>query len=227
MDTETTQLQTPPPTRRAWLPALGVAAIAIAVVAAGALLLSDRGTDVATDRESAAIARAESYFAAINGGDVEAAATALDPSALSQADGRMLDFNVFSTAAYPWQLQSCEVVGSDGEVVLVDCAFTITDPVFIAEGVSELIAPFTVHNDGLMESRLWQGANFSLANRAYAEYLRTRHEADYNEVCHVSAYPTGSVNHDGGLVFTRECAELAIPLAPTIAEWVEAGKPAS
>jgi len=46
-------------------------------------------------------------------------------------------------------------------------------------------------------------------------------------VCHTTAYAVGTVNYDGGMVFTAECANLAIPLAPTIAEWVEAGKPAS
>jgi len=226
MDTETTQPQTPPQTGRNWLPALGAAALIIAVVAGGALLLSDPGVDTAADREAAAIAKARAYFTAINSGGIdEAVALASLDGSSDEATRGLIEFGAVATASYPWQLQGCEVVGADDEAVLVDCAFVNTDPVFVATGVSELVAPFTVFDDGTMVGRNWQGANFALANRAYADYLRTRHEADYNRVCHRSAYPTGSVNSNGGMVFTRECAELAIPLAPTIADWVDAGKP--
>lgn len=172
MQTEPTQLQaTPPPTRRNWLPALGAAAIVIAVVAAGVFLFADGGsTDVATEREAAAIAKAEAYLAAINAGDVEAAIAVTSPDAsISEADRRTLEFNAVANASYPFQVGSCEVVGADDEIVLVDCAFVNTDPVFVAEGVSQLVAPFTVHDDGRMEARAWQGSNFSLANDAYAE----------------------------------------------------------
>ena len=214
--------------RRRWIPALAAAAV-VAAVAVGALLLTNIESEPSAEevRADAAIATAEAQLAAVNDGDNEAiiAQTTADGSR-AEADGRMIEYNVALAGTYPWQVQSCEATFSSDEYVNVDCAFANTDPVYVAEGVSELIAPTFVYDDGRVEWRIWQGANFSLANRAYADYLRVNHRTEYDAVCWPQSYsPAGSVNRDGGLAFTKECADLALPLAQDIADWVEAGKP--
>ena len=224
----TTQERQP---RQRWIPALGAAAAVVAAVAVGAVLLTDIESEPSAEeaRADAAIATAEAQLAAINEGDVEAivAQTTADGSR-AEADERMIEYNVAFAGTYPWQVQSCEATFASDEYVNVDCAFANTDPVFVAEGVSELIAPTFVYDDGRVEWRIWQGDNFSLANRAYADYLRVNHRTEYDAVCWPQGYsPAGSVNSYAGMAFTKECADLALPLAQDIADWVAAGKPGS
>ncbi len=235
-DTMHTEETTQPTTRerqprRTWIPALVAAAAVVAAVAVGALLLTDTESEPSAEevRADSAIAIAEAQLAAVNDGDNEAiiAQTTADGSN-AEADGRMIEYNVAFAGTYPWQVQSCEATFASDEYVNVDCAFVNTDPVYVAEGVSELIAPTFVYDDGRVEWRIWQGANFSLANRAYADYLRVNHRTEYDAVCWPPGYaPAGSVNSNAGLALTKECADLALPLAQDIADWVEAGKPGS
>jgi hypothetical protein len=229
MQTEETIQRDMKPSRRALIPALAVAAAVVAMIAAGVFLFTaEDEPDVADDREQAAVARTEAFFAAINAGDIEAAESLTSPGeSISEDDRRMWEFNIVVSAQYPQQVRGCEATDANNEFVYVDCAVASSDPVWVATGVDEYTAPWWVYDDGRMVWRLFEGVSFTQGNRAYAEYLRLYHPDEYAEVCLPVAYLGSLVNSDGGIAFTRECAELATPLAGDIAEWVDAGKPGS
>jgi hypothetical protein len=227
---ETTQLQPEKPSsRRALIPALAVAAVVIAAIAAGVLLLTAGDEpDVANDREHAAVARTEAFYAAINAGDIERVESFTSPGgSISEDDRRMWEFYIVVFARYPQQVRGCEATDANDEFVYVDCAVASSDPVWVATGVNEYTAPWWVYDDGRMVWRQFEGVSFTQGNRTYAEYLRLHHPGEYAEVCAPVAYLGSLVNSDGGIAFTKECAELAVPLAEDIADWVEAGKPGS
>jgi hypothetical protein len=229
MQTEKTVHRQQARQRKRWIPALAAAVVVVAAIVAGVLfLIAGDDPEVADDRGQAAVVQAESYLAALNGGDADAALALLGADAAADEVLRSnAEFNAFVTATYPWEVRGCEPTFSSDEYVSVGCSLVITDPVFGARGVGEVIAPFFVYDDGHMEWRPFQGANFSLANQAYTDYLRLNALDEYEASCWPPAYPTGSVNHDGGIAFTRACAELLVPHSRDVAEWVRLGRPGS
>lgn len=228
MQTEATQPQTEPPGRRAWIPALAVAAAIIAAVAIGAFVLSDGDPQPAVDPDAGPVGRVEAYYTAVNAGDVEAAVALVAPNeSPSEVVLSNIEFNAVMNAEYPWLIEECAEAASLPTAVLVECGLLNTDPVFVATEASEFIAPWTVNDDGSMRAHEWQGGDHTGASRAYADYLRAFHLEDYEAVCSPTAYPGGSVAYNGGLALTGVCARVILPLAPEIADWVEAGKPGS
>ena len=232
------QAMPPTPRRRRWLvPALAGAAITIiAIVVAAALLSSDDQPDVTNDpatvnseaaRVDAAIVTTETFLAAINSGDVDRLISMSNPEATDLVKDRsMWELNaVMTTSGYELEVGACAPSLVTELFVAVACDITFTDPVFAAEGVSALVFPIWVFNDGTTAWRPMQGGDFSAANRDYADYLRTFHTSEYEAVCSPSAYELGSINSDGGLALTGDCAQLYVPLALDVAEWVRDGKP--
>jgi hypothetical protein len=228
---ETIQLQPDkPPSRRVLIRGLAVAAVVIAALAAGVLLLNaDDDPDVADGREQDAVARTEAFLAAINAGDIEAveSLTTSPGEAIPEDDQRMWEFNIVVSAQYPQQVRGCEATDANKEFVYVDCSVASSDPVWVATGVSEYTVPWWVYDEGRMVWRGFEGVSFTQGTQAYAEYLRLRHPDEYAEVCAPVAYLGSLVNSKGGIAFTKGCAELIVPLAADIADWVEAGKPGS
>jgi hypothetical protein len=207
-----------------WLPAVAVVvAVVIAAIAAVRILSARSDTD---RRGTDAVARAQSYLAALNAGDVDTASALLaGDGSLSEADGNIVEINALVRSLYPYVIDGCRATSSGDEYVNVDCAVGITDPVWVATGVDELTAPFFVYDDGHMVWRPYQGANFSVAHEANADYLRLNHAEEYEAVCWPPAYPPGSINSVEGIALTPECARLFLPLAEDVAEWVRQGRP--
>jgi hypothetical protein len=228
---------TPPPRRRRLIPALAAAAV-VSTLIAGAVAItreSREATPPATEapqqpddaaRESAAVAKAVAYHEAINRGDLDALATLTSPEGeLSEKDRNMYAFNAVSTADYPWELRGCEARGgTPGVTVRVECAILITDPVFIASGVGELIAPFDVYDSGLMVWFPWEGGADE-AIIAYREYLQLNDPEGFDAACGSGSHDPTTVRFNAGMALAPACASLSVPLAAEIAAWVEAGKP--
>lgn len=227
MQTETTQLptETPGGSRRGMIAAFATAAVVIAAVAIGALVLSDDGVDTASIPDDP-VERVEAFIAALNAGDVDTAAAIAAPGEPpSEMDRNTMEFNAVMSAGYPWQVEGCAVASSLPTAVIVECALVNTDPVFIATGASELIAPWTVNDDGSMRSHEWQGGDHTGAVRTYADYLRATDLELFDAVCSPAAYPGRAAANNGGLALAKACAEVIVPLAPSVADWVEAGRP--
>ena len=90
---------------------------------------------------TAAIASAEAFFAALNTGDVDEIVALVDPD---DADRRMLEHNAAIAAAYPFEVSGCTGGGATDELVMVDCAINMSDPVFVALGATEIVYPWWV-----------------------------------------------------------------------------------
>lgn len=219
--------------RRRRLIATAIAAV-IAVVAIGTVaLIVNRGDgdQVAASpdaaRINAAIATTERFLGAINSGDVDTLVAMTNPTAANLVQDRnMWEMNaVLTTSGYEYVVGECRAGDVTGAFVDVSCNVTITDPVFEAEGVSTLIFPLRVFDDDTTRWQPFEGGDVSVVNQDYADYLRAFHAAGYEAVCSPAAYEGGTIVADRGLALTGACAELYVPLAPDVAQWVKDGKP--
>ena len=236
-----TETRTKPPRkdwRRRLVPALvAAAAVIAAIVVAVALLSGDDEPDVTnqgptTARVDAAVATTETFLAAINSGDVDTLIALSNPEVTDVVkDRKMWEMNaVLTTGGYPISVGECGLgMITDGvamitdEFVEVHCAVTISDPVFEAEGVSELVFPLRVFDDGSTAWQPYQGGDFGAANQDYADYLQAFHAAEYEAVCspvNYETYPIGTISRNRGLALTGNCASLWVPLASDVAAWV-------
>lgn len=227
------EVQTAPPQKPRRLIGAAVAAV-VAAVAIGtvALLINQDNGDPVTDdpdaaRVASAIATTETFLAAVNSGDVDRLIAMSNPEATDLVQDRNIwEMNaVLTTSGYQFIVGPCDSSLVTEQSVDVGCEVTVTDPVFAAEGVDALVFPLRVFNDGTTAWQPMQGGNFSAVNQDYADYLRAFRPAEYEAVCAPSAYEPGSVVSDRGLALTGDCAQLYVPLAPDVADWVNDGKP--
>ncbi len=222
----------PAPNRRPWIAA--VAAAIVVVLAIGAVALLTRSNDEVpvvdeSSPEAEALAAADDFFAALTAGDIaEVERITVPGGELSTSDRRMWGYNAAVIGfGYEPLLGECTTeVASSGARVDVRCPAVVADPVLIATGVTELVWPFDYYPE--TQRLAWkplEGGDFSLANRAVADYLGAFRNDDYAAACDPAAYGFQRIVTDGGLAFTPECGELAAPLLEDIAAWVEAGRP--
>lgn len=239
------QSPSPEPSRgRRWIPALVAAAIVIVAVTAGALLFRGDGTQPVVDtpattqpvvettvpaddaaaqaRIDAAVAKIESFYAALNAGDLDTIVALVDPD---DADRTMWEANIVVAEQHSIEVTGCAPTSVTEELVWVDCQVVVTDPVWELLGVSELTAPWYVYDDGRTEWRPYQGADFAQANRAYRDYLMAYRPDAYTEVCDPSRFEFGTVNFSGGMAITPDCIELELGVADDVVTWIEAGRP--
>jgi len=93
---------------------------------------------------------------------------------------------------------------------------------------AEQVAPIRVFSDGTTAWKPYEGVDFTPANLAITQYLRAFHLGEYAAACDPSAYQPAeltNLNSNGGLVLTRDCGELWVPLLDDIAQWIEDGRP--
>ncbi len=177
-------------------------------------------------RAETAVTKAEAVFAALNDGDLEGIEALTSPNQpIAPPDLALWEYHVVFVARYPQEVQSCEATSANEDFVRVDCIIVNHDPVFVADGVSELVFPWWVYDDGTMVWRPYEGAEIGDAVRAYRDYLLAQAPDAYAEACNPGAYEFGTVISNGGMSLTGECAELALSLAEDIAAWVEDGRP--
>lgn len=179
-------------------------------------------------RIEAAVAKAEAFLEAVNSGDLDTVATLSAPDgSMDEADRLMWEYNAIFAAEYPRDVQGCEATDTGNSLfVLVECTIVDTDPVFAAEGVGALIAPWHVFDDGAVVWRPYtNGGDLDEPLRSYRDYLIANHP-DVYDVCNPSKYTFGTVNFNV-LALTPQCAEAVVPLSDEIAAWVDAGKPES
>ncbi len=221
--------------RKRWVPAVAAAAAVVIIIAAVTLVLDRTGDDPApvvdtpapeldpnAEREAAAVAAVERFHAAINAGDMETIVALAQPD---EADLQMFESNAAMAAEYPQEVRRCVAAITTEELVRVECEVVMSAPVFVALGVGELVFPWQVYADGLVEWRPWEGVDPGEINRAYRDYLRLHHLEAYEEVCDPSRYTFGTINFDGGMAFTAPCAELQLSVEEDVAAWIEAGRP--
>jgi hypothetical protein len=230
--TELREKRRPPRWRTVAIAVAAVIVVVAAVGGVGLLFTSDGEPQPAVDPNADPTERVEAYIAALNAGNVDGAMSILAPDGWpSDADRSFTEYRSFTefsavmNAEYPWQIEGCEVAANLPSGAIVECAIVNTDPVYVATGASELIAPWTVSDDGSIHAHAWRGGDHAAANRTYADYLRAFHLEDYEAVCSLAAYPGQLIYFDGGLAFTGPCAKVIQPLAQDIADWVEAGRP--
>lgn len=176
-------------------------------------------------RAAEALARVDRFFAAVNEGRVDDLAEIFGAE-LTEADRKGYEFHrILIGNGYPWEVKSCEPVDIGPTTVFVECDVTNTDPVFTAEGASELTAPFMFGGEVLLEMG-WvpQGESFSTPLGSYVSYLKTFHADDYDQHCAPHAQ-TGPVDSHGGIAKVPECGLVLSAHATDIAAWVEAGRP--
>lgn len=224
---------------------LAVAAAVIAVVTLGALVLSrddpepevPAGPVVTTDdtlpapltREEQAVAVASAFYRTAHSGDVD---TVIEMSNTQYGGNLDADRRMWEMIAVTGELGDRSTIGDCGArpganalYVEVDCEMISYDPVWIALGVSEVVSPAFVFDDGTVAWQAWDGADWRAAQRAYSEYVRAFHADEYGEACDPAAYEPGAVTVSEGLALTPECAELWVPLGPDVVEWIADGRP--
>lgn len=242
----TEQEHSPRPTRRSWI--LAAAAAVIALVGLGALLIVTRDdrTDepvdeplvtpavttpstspgLGPDDESAALEAAEAFQTAVLAGDVDAVVAMSNPGSNIEADRRMWEMNAYVNAnSDGMTIGECRVLTTNRLYIEAGCETTIADPVWEELGIPPLIAPVRYFPDGAVGWAPYVGldggdVDFSVANRAYAEYLREFHATEYEAVCDPTGYEALTVHQDEGLALTAECAALWVPLQDDVAAWV-------
>lgn len=242
LEQETHSPSTKEPNRRGWL--VAAAAAVIAVVAIGVVALTrddpepvqpavpvitadDDALPAPSTRESDAIATGAAFYRAAVAGDVDNVLAMSNPEFTdAAADRQMWEMIAVTTSVgEPWTIDDCSQIGSDSLSVEVGCDVHINDPVWEALDVADLVAPVRVFDDQSTQWRPFRGADFSAANRTYAEYLSAFHAAEYDAVCNPTAYELGTIILDGGLALTASCAELWVPLASDVAGWIDNGQP--
>lgn len=185
-------------------------------------------TDASDDgrgRAEEAVARANQFFAAVNEGRVDDLAEIMGAE-LNEADRKSYEFHrILIGNGYPWEVESCEAVDVGPATVFVECNMTNTDPVFTAEGASEVIAPF-MFGGGVLLERGWvpKGESFSTPLGSYVSYLRAFHGDDYDQYCAPPAQ-TGPIRSHAGIARVPECGLVLSAHTNDVAAWVEAGKP--
>ena len=229
--------------RRRWPVAAAAAMIVIAVLGALAfirdddtpaepanpIVTADASLPSPPTREETAVATASAFYRAVNAGDVDTVIAMSNPDYTdADADRQMWEMlAVTTTHGQPWTIGACvPVAGADIVYIEVACEVVMHDPVWEALAVANVIAPVRVFDDLSTQWRPFRGADFSDANRAYAEYFRAFRTTEYETVCDPSAYEPGTVNADAGLALTKQCAELWVPLAEQVAQWIIDGRPA-
>lgn len=232
IETEPSEPTSPQPSRRRWLVAAAAAAV---VVLVGAIFMT-RGDDppaepVATlpppTQEESAEATASAYQRAIGSGDVETAIALLNPGRTDlDADRQMAEMlAVNATLGEPWTIGDCRSTTSFGSTIRVECDVVVNDPVWVELGVSELITAVDVFDDQTVKWYSFTGADFHQGNSAYADYLEVFLPTEYQAVCIPGAYDPGTINQDGGLALTAECAQAWVPLGEEVAQWIRDGRP--
>lgn len=180
---------------------------------------------VSGDAEEA-LARVDQYFSAVNEGRVDDLGEIFGME-LTEAERRSFEFHrILISNGYPWEVESCEAVHSGATTVHVECNVTNTDPVFTATGASQVTAPF-MFGGGVLLEQGWvpKGAGFSAPLGSYVTYLKTFHSADYDQCApHLQ---TGPFESHGGIARIPECGLVLAAHGADVAEWVEAGKPAT
>ncbi len=179
----------------------------------------------AGDLEAEAVAAAELWMERLNSGDVEGLVEITGPLP-TDADRHMFEYHaVFAAQGRPsTTVESCAAVSAAGSRVAVECDVVLSDPVAEALGVDRLVFPFS-YLDGLLSWQPATGADITLINQAYAEYLQAYHAADYEIACALGANELGSVVYSRGVVLTGACAELQAPLSDAVAQWIRDGRP--
>jgi hypothetical protein len=236
-----THAESPERPPRRGRPVAAAAVIVIAAVGAVALLRDqpeavDPAVPVVTadvdvpppsTREEDAAATALEFYGAVNTGDVDAMIAMSNADFTDvDADRQMWEMIAVTTSiGEPWTIGACEPTSVDSLSVEVGCTVVINDPVWQTLGVSELVAPVRVFDDATVQWLPFQGADFSIANQASADYLKTFRAAEYEAVCDPVGYELGTINFDGGLALTKPCAELFVPLAGDAAQWITDGRP--
>jgi hypothetical protein len=229
--------------RRPWIAAVA-AAIAI-VLAIGVVAWLAGGGDEArvvdeppptTAAQSAsptdaALAATDAFSAAVTAGDIDEIAriTTLDGE-LPLAERRQWGFTIAIVAAgYGPEIGECTTtLSADERVVTVSCPLMNTNPVLVAMGITDVVAPLDyLPVSGVLGPRSTEGADFTAVNPTVVDYLTAFYPEDYAAACNPAAYDFLDVVQDQGMSITPECAELVIPLLSDMARWIEAGQPAA
>lgn len=246
---ETMQLTTPRPVdsasptpRRSRLIA-AAAATTIAIVAIGAVVLTRDDTEPAepasppptdaTDRlppvvsHEVAIDTARVYLDAFSRGDVDTALAMTDDGVPSLEAERnivemwaVLDRILEPAATY----EACSASDALGWIE-VRCDATVNDPVAIELGVDQGVWPIRVNDDLTVRWLPIEGVEFSQSNWAYSDYLRAYHPTEYEVACQPGAYEVGTIHANANLALTGACAELFVPLADDVVQWIRDGRP--
>lgn len=179
--------------------------------------------DGLSPREQEAMERIEAYFAAVNEGRVDDLEAILGIAFSEPLRNQYIFHGNMMADGKGWVRESCEIVAATDEQILVECRAINTDPVFVAEGASEIIAPFVLKG-GVLEELAWvpRGRSFQAPINSYMEYLRVFHSEDHS-VCDPFAQTDEILSHFG-LAKSPECGALLGPIRGDIAAWVEAGK---
>jgi hypothetical protein len=238
-----TELTYPPPNRarRSWIAA---AAAAVIVLIGIGVLLVNRGDDtedqpvdqpvttpvpttelppqqaLGPEDEAAAQAAALDFLGAIDAGDIETVEAMEAPADVGGGLLRVWQMNAYIGANGKGVVlgDECHISNSSSSFIDVGCDATMTDPVSVALGDSELVLTVRYLPDGSVQSNgFYWGQDFRQTNEAYAEYLREFHPDQYAAVCDWRGYDGIG---DGGLALDRACAELWVPLQDDVAAWV-------
>jgi hypothetical protein len=185
------------------------------------------GAALGPEDEAAAQAATLEFYRAVADGDVETLEAMMTPSGADtdESNRRMFAMNAYNDSNGNGLVFTgeCEVLASLSRFIDVGCEATMTDPVWAALDVSELIVPARYMPDGTVEWLAFKtvsGADFTQANRAYSTYLQEFHPDEYAAVCDPLAYDARTTHGNQGLTLTVECAELWVPLGHDVAAWV-------
>ena len=162
---------------------------------------------------------------AVTAGDLDRVAElseVVDPDA-TRANSRMWEMNAY-IAAEGRGLEigeDCRVTDSYTGFIRIDCPATATDPVWLTMGAVDFDQPMWYLPGGTLRWLPTEGeVSSNAAYRAYVVYLTEFHPDDYAAVCDPHDYDFMTVDSARGLAFTRECAELWVPLQDEVAAWI-------
>lgn len=239
-ETDRSEELSAPSVRPPWWrrPPLVVAAAFVAVLLIGAVWLvalagpeeiepaePPEPPDPAAQLEQEAVDAVETFFAAVNAGDIDTVMSLSHESAAELSDERVWRFNaVLAAAGHPIEVRDCAASAVGQTLADVRCTQAMTSPVAVALGMSEVIAPFS-YIDGDLAWQPFEGGDAGALGQAFAEYLQQFHPEEYDVACSQAPYAAGSIVYNNGTALTPECAEVLAPKLDDIAQWIGDGRP--
>lgn len=203
-------------------------------------------TDPAEVGREAALAAVDTYVAAVNEGDVEAAMSFEAWESLTKPIAEHPTYAeelvVYTSNGIPLWPEDCEIVfyndsqenrdllvGGGVFVARVSCDLRLLDPLYEATSGEPLEWDFLVDFDRRVLPIAFEGGSFSEATRAFVTYARANYPERMDEACVPgTSYPTSfeSIRARAEYVsFHPDCRQLYVELADEVAQWVRDGMP--